>query len=63
MARCGERVLRMTQLVLFNVFNGLIVGAFYALMALGLSLILNLAASSISPTAAFWRSAPISPTR
>lgn len=32
----------MTQLVLFNVFNGLVVGAFYALMALGLSLILNL---------------------
>jgi branched-chain amino acid transport system permease protein len=32
----------MTQLVLCNVFNGLIVGAFYALMALGLSLILNL---------------------
>jgi len=32
----------MSQLVLFNVFNGLIVGAFYALMALGLSLILNL---------------------
>jgi branched-chain amino acid transport system permease protein len=32
----------MTQLVLFNIFNGLIVGAFYALMALGLSLILNL---------------------
>ena len=32
----------MEQLVLFNVFNGLIVGAFYALMALGLSLILNL---------------------
>jgi branched-chain amino acid transport system permease protein len=32
----------MTQLVLFNVFNGLIVGAFYALMALGLSLIINL---------------------
>jgi len=32
----------MTQLVLFNVLNGLIVGAFYALMALGLSLILNL---------------------
>ena len=30
------------QLILFNVFNGLIVGAFYALMALGLSLILNL---------------------
>jgi len=32
----------MGQLILFNVFNGLIVGAFYALMALGLSLILNL---------------------
>ncbi len=32
----------MTQLVLFNVFNGLVIGAFYALMALGLSLILNL---------------------
>ncbi len=32
----------MTQLILFNVSNGLIVGAFYALMALGLSLILNL---------------------
>src|SRR6266404_9121812 len=33
---------QMTQLILFNIFNGLIVGAFYALMALGLSLILNL---------------------
>ena len=32
----------MTQLVVYNVFNGLIIGAFYALMALGLSLILNL---------------------
>src|SRR5271167_5030997 len=32
----------LTQLILFDVFNGLIVGAFYALMALGLSLILNL---------------------
>ena len=32
----------MTQAILFNVFNGLIVGAFYALMAVGLSLILNL---------------------
>ncbi len=32
----------MTQLILFNVLNGLITGAFYALMALGLSLILNL---------------------
>jgi branched-chain amino acid transport system permease protein len=32
----------MTQLLLFNVLNGLIIGSFYALMALGLSLILNL---------------------
>ncbi|HWY73408.1 MAG TPA: branched-chain amino acid ABC transporter permease, partial [Burkholderiaceae bacterium] len=32
----------MLQLILFNAFNGLIVGAFYALMALGLSLIINL---------------------
>jgi len=32
----------MTQLVILNVMNGLIIGAFYALMALGLSLILNL---------------------
>ena len=32
----------MSQVLLFNIFNGLIVGAFYALMALGLSLILNL---------------------
>lgn len=32
----------MTELLLFNVFNGLVVGAFYALMALGLSLIINL---------------------
>src|SRR5579863_3466250 len=32
----------MTTLLAFNVFNGLITGAFYALMALGLSLILNL---------------------
>ena len=32
----------MTQLILYDVFNGLIIGAFYALMALGLSLILNL---------------------
>lgn len=32
----------MTTQLLFFVFNGLIVGAFYALMALGLSLILNL---------------------
>jgi branched-chain amino acid transport system permease protein len=32
----------MLQLVLFNVTNGLIIGTFYVLMALGLSLILNL---------------------
>ncbi len=32
----------MSQLVLFNIFNGLVIGAFYALMAMGLSLILNL---------------------
>src|SRR4029079_16151355 len=32
----------MTELLIFNIFNGLIFGAFYALMALGLSLILNL---------------------
>ena len=32
----------MTLLLLFNVTNGLIIGAFYVLMALGLSLILNL---------------------
>jgi len=30
------------QLLLFNVFNGLVIGMFYALMALGLSLILSL---------------------
>ncbi|TAN11711.1 MAG: branched-chain amino acid ABC transporter permease [Burkholderiaceae bacterium] len=32
----------MADLILLNVFNGLIIGAFYALMALGLSLIINL---------------------
>jgi len=32
----------MTQLIVFNIFNGLIIGAFDAMMALGLSLILNL---------------------
>ena len=32
----------MLQLLLFNVTNGVIIGAFYVLMALGLSLILNL---------------------
>jgi len=32
----------MLQLVLFNIFNGLIVGSFYVLLALGLAMILNL---------------------
>src|ERR1700727_2167413 len=32
----------MTQVILYNVTNGLIIGTFYVLMALGLSLILNL---------------------
>jgi branched-chain amino acid transport system permease protein len=32
----------MMQVILFNLTNGLIIGAFYVLMALGLSLILNL---------------------
>lgn len=32
----------MLTLILFNVFNGLIIGLFYVMMALGLSLILNL---------------------
>jgi branched-chain amino acid transport system permease protein len=32
----------VADLILLNVFNGLIIGAFYALMALGLSLIINL---------------------
>jgi branched-chain amino acid transport system permease protein len=32
----------MLQLILYNVTNGLIIGAFYVLMALGLSMILNL---------------------
>lgn len=32
----------MLQLVLFNVTNGLIIGAFYVLMAVGLSMIINL---------------------
>src|SRR5271154_3277716 len=32
----------MTQVILYNLTNGLIIGAFYVLMALGLSLILNL---------------------
>jgi len=32
----------VTQLILLNIFNGVVIGAFYALMALGLSLIINL---------------------
>ena len=32
----------MLTLVLFNVFNGVIIGLFYVLMALGVALILNL---------------------
>ena len=32
----------MMQLLLFNVTNGLIIGTFYVLMSLGLSLIINL---------------------
>src|ERR1700693_1594320 len=32
----------MAQVILYNVTNGLIIGTFYVLMALGLSLILNL---------------------
>jgi branched-chain amino acid transport system permease protein len=32
----------MFELIFFNITNGLIIGAFYALMAMGLSLILNL---------------------
>src|SRR5579859_4759946 len=32
----------MTQVILYNLTNGLIIGSFYVLMALGLSLILNL---------------------
>ena len=40
--RASKRESAMTQLLLFNVTNGLIIGAFYVLMALGLSLILNL---------------------
>src|SRR3974390_2713389 len=38
----GAKRRSMLQLLLFNVTNGLIIGAFYVLMALGLSLILNL---------------------
>src|SRR6201986_3472622 len=41
-ARQSNAERQMWQVVLFNVTNGLIIGAFYVLMALGLSLILNL---------------------
>src|SRR5499425_1978851 len=60
----------MTQLILFNVFNGLVVGAFYALMALGLSLILNLSGVinfahggflAIGPYLAFWGGLLVAP--
>ena len=54
----------MTDLLLFNVTNGLIIGAFYVLMALGLSLILNSERrDQLSPMAAFSPSAATSPTR
>src|SRR5438105_13055376 len=39
-ARRKER--QMAQVILFNVTNGLIIGLFYVLMALGLAMILNL---------------------
>src|SRR3979490_2156257 len=32
----------MTQLLLFNITNGLIIGAFYVLMSLGLPIIMNM---------------------
>lgn len=50
----------MAQVILFNVTNGLIIGAFYVLMALGLSLILNLSNVINSRMATSWRSAAIS---
>jgi branched-chain amino acid transport system permease protein len=52
----------MTQVILFNVTNGLIIGAFYVLMALGLSLILNLSNVINFAHGTSWRSAAISPT-
>jgi branched-chain amino acid transport system permease protein len=62
----------VTDLILFNVTNGLIIGAFYVLMALGLSLILNLsgvinfahggflalAVTSPTPSPRTWASGP-----
>src|SRR3546814_17738151 len=41
-ARPGKWRSCVTQLLLFKIFNCLIIGACYALMALGLSLIINL---------------------
>jgi len=46
----------MTQLLLFNVFNGLIVGAFYALMALGAYI-----AYTIIPYVGFWGALALAP--
>ena len=54
---------QMLQLVLFNVTNGLIVGAFYVLMALGLSLIINLSNVVNFAHGNFLASAAISPSR
>src|SRR5271165_4445192 len=46
----------MTQLLLFNVFNGLIIGAFYALMALG-----GYLAYTLFPYLGFWGALVVSP--
>ena len=53
----------MAQVILFNVTNGLIIGAFYVLMALGFSLILNLSNVINFAHGVSWRSAVISPSR
>ena len=52
----------MLQLVLFNVTNGLIIGSFYVLMALGVAMILNLSNVINFAPAISWRSAGISPS-
>ena len=49
--------------VLEQVLNGLLIGAYYLLIALGLSLIFSLGASSTSRTAPSMPSAPIWPWR
>src|SRR5271165_5732529 len=46
----------MTQLLLFNVFNGLIIGAFYALMAIG-----GYLAYTLQPYLGFWGALLASP--